>query len=351
MKIILDTNAFYYSFGGWDKSNFGNNNKVVRDKFDELLSDKNNHKVISTITLCEFLVRYRHDTQIIRKGLFFIKDNIDQIYLDPFLPLEMKDIGGLVALSDAGILKRIDAYMEKKVEVESRFSTFFLGLIVVQYTSLYFEKYNELIKPEILTTYVRRMPDNIKSAKEKFILAFRDGYNSDNVERVIKECFNETLYSILVSWTSFLELVKNDPSSDLTEAELAAIFDRLNNTNPNLKKIHKFKSKENNISGLLKELYKNSVPENNRKFIGIYETSLRNKGVQPIQICYMDWIISKMVKRGAKFHKNDILDMLIATVLKDKDTDVVLISFDEDMQEFIKEIDHVSQIYIEKLYI
>ncbi len=244
--------------------------------------------------------------------------------------------------------------MEKKIEVESKFSAFFLGLIVAQYTNLYFEKYNELKKPEILMTYVQRVPGNIKDVEEIFILAFRDGYNSGDVEGVIKECFNKSLYSILVSWTSFLELARSNPYPSLTDAELTSIFNDLNNTNSNLKKIHKLKSEglnnleENNVNKLIRKLYKNAIFEINQEFTNIYKASLKSKDIQSMQIRYMDWIISKMVKRGAKFHKNDILDMFIANVLEKDDT--ILVSFDSDMQDFIKSIGHVSQNYIEKLY-
>ena len=75
---------------------------------------------------------------------------------------------------------------------------------------------------------------------------------------------------------------------------------------------------------------------------------MKNKNIQSVQIEYMNWILSKMVQRGSKFHKNDILDMLISITLQDSDT--VLISFDEDMQDFISSINHISQNYIAKVY-
>ncbi len=126
MKIVLDTNAFYYALGKWDKSNFGNNTKVNQDKFDDLISDKNNHNVISTATLFEFLVRFRNNPQFIRKGLSFIKDNINQSYIDMFLPLEMNDIAGLLALSDGDISKKLIVIWKKRLKLNLNSQLFFL---------------------------------------------------------------------------------------------------------------------------------------------------------------------------------------------------------------------------------
>jgi len=346
MRIVLDTNAFYAYFGEKNLNILTPNQKIDRDKFNDLISSPNNEIVISTVTIYEFLVKFRDDIQIIRNGLLFIKNNIGKIYIDPIMPFEVDDFRKLLAMSDSNLSSTINNYLEKKIDIEASYSSYFLGLLVAQCTDMFLKTDTNFQTSQVLMTYLQCVPNNIMATKEVFVLALRDGYNLHDEEKVVKDRFNEIIYEFLSSWLSFLELVKIHPSSELTDIELHNLFEKIKSENHILKKIHRIQREKNNLSEWITRYIHSSLEPSD--FVKALRCALKKRGVNEIQIKYMDWILAKMVNKGAKFSKNDILDMLIAFVLKD--SDIVLISFDEDMQDFIENIKHVSLNYINQVY-
>ena len=327
------------------------NIKTNRDGFDELIYDPNNAIVISSVSIYEFLIHFRKNIPILRDGLFFIKNNIKKIYGDPSLPFTIRDINLLLASSDDSISEKVNSYMEAKIDIEARLSSFFLGLLITQCTDVYLETNINIQTPNVLRIYRECIPANVKATQDIFILALREGYKLDKVKQVVKKQFNETIYEFLINWISFLEAVKIHPDLEIDENELSELFQKLNKENLNLKNIDNRKNnKENNsMNAWIAKFCKDSAPENSKQFTYLYKSSLESVGMPKIQIEYIDWVISKMGQNGKKFEKNDISDMLIVVVLKD--SDIPLITFDEPMQDFIIKINHISKDYIEKVYI
>lgn len=350
MRIVLDTNAFYTFIGEETLNIPTRNHKIKRNAFETLISNPNNEIAISSVTIYEFLVKFRDDIQVIRDVLLFINNNIEKIYIDPTLPFDVDDLHELIILPDSSLSAKICGYMEKKIDVEASFSSFFLGILVAQYTETYLKTNSDIQTQQVFMVYQQRFPIHVRATKDAFVLALRNGYAQQDAEVVVKNQFNEIIYEFLVSWVSFLELVKVHPDPEITENELHERFEKLNRENPNLKKIHNKKNDRDNnsLNAWIAKFCRDFSSGNDQQFVSMYKAALKNKRIQIIQIDYMEWIMFKMGQKGAKFKKNDILDMLIAIVLKDIDT--VLISFDENMQDFIVSIGHISKSYIEQVY-
>lgn len=343
MIVVLDTNAFYQFMGEKILKKPVTNNKVKLDGFDELIYDPNHEIALSSVTIYEFLVHFRKDIPVIKDGLFFIKNNIKKIYNDPSLPFTVRDIDLLLALSDYNFSKKINSYMQEKIDMEASLSTFFFSLFIAQWTNNYLTAYPDLQTDQVLNTYPGFVVRHCMAQKNIFVLTLQYGYETNDAETVVKNQFNEIIYHFLLQFIELLESIKNNPNNQITENKFAK------NTSKDqiLKQIQRNKIEKNNLNEWISNFHKKTNLDFD-DFAKVSYKILENKGLDPKRIEYMEWILTKMGKQGKKFLKNDISDMLIAVVLKD--SDIPLITFDEGMQDFIVKINHISKSYIEKVY-
>lgn len=344
MKVILDTNAFY------DFMCISQNPNINHDVFRELLSDPNSEVTIPTTTLYEFLIKYEQRIDIIKYGISFITQHVKKIHSESYLPLT-EELKSLTHYSDEKIYDVIQDCKEKRIETEARFASFFVEYLLLQYTLSYISEkqgkaMNESIKLKLLQSC---QPKIFQDTQQQMMQALRDGYKENKAQKVAEDKYNSILIDRLSSWMAFLEFIDNKPNPNLSEEEAfreyASLFEhsrhvnRFHSSNDNINKwIAKYDNKSNKMAstGLLAGL----------------RAGFETKGVHGIQVDYMQWKLSSMSQLIAgetpsKFHKNDILDMLILTVLNDDDS--ILIAFDKNIRRFIAHIKNKSENYINSI--
>jgi hypothetical protein len=193
------------------------------------------------------------------------------------------------------------------------------------------------------------MPKALQVAQEHLEQILRDGYNINKAQKVATESFNSLLIDRLSSWLVFLEFIDNNPKSN-SENELFIEYLRLYGSNPHVKKFRRY---ADNINEWIAKYDNTSKQTASTGLLTVWRTAFEAKGVFGIQVDYMEWKLSSMSQQKigetpSKFRKNDVLDMLILTVLNDEDS--ILITFDRNVRKFIAHIKNKSETYINNVY-
>jgi hypothetical protein len=334
MKVALDTNAFY-AFMGISKDP-----NIKQDKFMELLSDPKNEVVIPTATLYEFFIKHEKNIDDIKNGISFIGQRITQ------------EIISLPQYSDKKIYRVIKNCKDKRIETEASFSAFFLQYLLLQYTlSYFFEKEKKVIDEQTMAKLLLRcIPKMFQDTKKQMLQIIRDGYNIDKAQQAAANGYNSLLIDRLSSWLVFLEFIGNNHNSDLSENEFFHEYLQLFDNNHHVKKFNK---SIDNVNKWIAQYDNVSNKIASTGLLAMLRAAFETKGVYGIQIDYMQWKLSSMSQQKigetpSKFHKNDILDMLILTVLNDDDA--ILIAFDKNVRKFLGHIQNKSEHYINSVY-
>ena len=355
MRIVLDTNAFY-AYYGEEKIGLQKNNKI-KTGFIKILNTEN-EVCISGATVCECLVRFRNENveKILEVLSFIANNNLKIIVCDYFPSMTSFNIVKLLEYTEDELRNSLNDYMELKVRIEAAFAMHFMGLLLVQYSLSYFDgagffksqsEIPEDIKLRnsiILLSFTHYIKDITKPIQIKLVSMLRKGYNIsfEKVESILRDEFNALLFENMLRWTNFLEVVTTTRPSEINSISIEKIFIKS-------KKVKKINEKSDHINKLISNLDRNLGHKSSIYLKSIYEFLLGNKNIQQTQVDYMIRLLSKLGgENPKKFEKNDILDMLILTVLNDKDN--ILITFDEDVQDYLVEIKHKSIQYIEKVY-
>jgi predicted nucleic acid-binding protein/nuclear transport factor 2 (NTF2) superfamily protein len=344
MKVILDTNAFY------DFMCISKNSHINHDVFRELLSDPKNEVTIPTTTLYEFLIKYEQRIDIIKYGISFIVQHVKKIHSESYLPLT-KEIKSLPKCSDKKIYEVIKDCKEKRIETEARFASFFVEYLLLQYTLSYiFEKRGQAMDESIeLKLFQSCAPKIFQDTQQQMVQALRDGYIENNAQPVAEDRYNSILEDRLSTWMAFLEFIDNKPNPNLTVEEafkdFVSFFD-------NSRHVYRFYNSNDNINKWIAKYDNQSNKIASTGLLAVLRAGFEAKGVHGIQVEYMQWKLSSMSQQipgetPSKFHKNDVLDMLILTVLNDDDS--VLISFDKNVRRFIAHIKNKSENYINRI--
>lgn len=346
MKIVLDTNAFY-DFMGISK-----NPNVKHSAFIELLSNPENEVMITVSTLYEFLIKHEQRIDIIKQGISFIGQHVKIFHSESYLPLTKK-IKSLPQSSNEKIYEVIKMCKEKRIEIEARFASFFVEYLLLQYTLSYiFEKQGEATAESAELELLHSCaPKIFQDTQQQMVEALQDGYKKNKAQQVAEDKYNDILLDRLSSWMAFLEFIDNKPNPNLNTEEAfqeyALFFDR----NRHVNKLHK---SSENLNKWIAKYDKKSNKIASSFLLTVLRAEFEAKGIHGIHVDYMQWKLSSMSQQKtgetpSVFHKNDILDMLILTVLNDDDS--VLIAFDKNVRRFITHIKNKSENYINRIYL
>ena len=339
MKIFLDTNALYSYMG------INQNPRVNQPEFLTLLENPDNSVVLNSSSIYEFLVRFSGNLQRVRSGLLFIEEHIDQIY-NPLADLRMKsgEIGDLLALSNTNLKHKIKTYRSARIKVEADYATLFLVFALHCVTAAYMEKVR-FFEESFVHFYADKMVESQNEIREELSRAISNGYLSGDPKGALRDAFNLIWSRKIYEWVNLIEFLRCDPSPDLTKAEVDAEATRIRSQTRDIKKIIKY---TDNIGQWVRELDFKLRVATLIDISNAYRSIMLTKGIHKVQIDYMDFIIVKLGLRGAKFQKNDILDMIIVSVLDEPES--ILISFDDAIRDFISEMGHISSQYINQVY-
>jgi len=252
--------------------------------------------------------------------------------------------------------RKIDLYESQKIFIESTFAMHYMMMLLLLYSVAYFnhknmffiqdnieqEKYaRESIIAYILTKYIPHIANPVKKQLQEILTkGYKEYYQK--VENVFGKEFNNILEYRISEWTSFLELIQVE---DLSDKSMQSLEQRYCESK-NVIKIEKYSDHIARYISLLDKTEHNNPSE----FIkSVYITLLNDRKVKQIQIEYMLGLLVKLGEGNPrKFRKNDILDLIILTCLDQPEN--ILISFDEDVQDFLIEKKHISIKIIENYY-
>ena len=112
--LFLDTNAFYYAAGISTTS-------INLPGLLKLISE--NETCISVVSLHEFLVKFRNDIGVIKKGLQFLADHHIKTAYNKFFPKPENLEYINVDMSESELSTFVQSILQEKIDVESRFAS------------------------------------------------------------------------------------------------------------------------------------------------------------------------------------------------------------------------------------
>ena len=112
--LFLDTNAFYYAAGISTAS-------INLPGLVKLISE--NETCIAVISLHEFLVKFRNDIGVIKKGLQFLADYHIKTAYNKFFPKPENLEYINVDMSESELDTFVQSILQEKIDIESRFAS------------------------------------------------------------------------------------------------------------------------------------------------------------------------------------------------------------------------------------
>lgn len=349
MRIVLDTNAFYAYIG---PESFGHtpNVKIDYQQLNSLLTTEDNEILIPSVSLYEFFVKYSNKPKVIKNVIELSRKKIDTIYNIADLPFTQEEINNIYILSDDLFSKKIDEYKNKKIEVEAKFAARILFLLLLAFFYCYARKnaFQDL-------TFVVALKDWIMSSQDKYMNDYMEllanAYEKEKykAQDILKDAFNknlEELCEVLVSVANFV--IDHDGSvlnDEMIREKLTVIFEK----NSDVSKVRRHSNNINRgIQMMAKDFDKKNNTQTMRDYINNIMLRVVEKSYSTSQKEYLEWLFTKWLQSGGKYLKNDFLDLLIVSSLDKPNS--ILLTFDENMQNYIFDKNHISQEYINQVY-
>lgn len=369
MNIVLDTNAFYSFFGreklGWDIGR-----KVYITELRSVCLSSNHRLYITSVTIFEMIARFQKKPDILKSLLDFTTKNCEIINIG-IKNIESEKINALTRLSDNLLIKKSKKYVQHKIYTEAGMASRLLLLQLLIYINMYFTRaekisicfrnktkdQQELIKSNLFDIVMfKSYETEIKKIDAEFIDALKRGYAKESKTgksgiafKNIKNKFNELLCLKYLEITAFFEYVFADDENNFEKKLLGEEFIEIMEKNNNIQALLEGKEHINyKIMELIKDFEENTSTDFINEYITRYFFKYKNTSFSDSQIEYMGKLFLKWNVNGAKYEKNDLLDMLFLSVL-DK-TGYILITHDEDMIRYIFQKGHISKEYIERTY-
>lgn len=300
--LFLDTNAFYYAAGISTTS-------INLPELLKLISE--NETCISVVSLHEFLVKFRNDICIVKKGLQFLADHNIKTAYNKFFPkpeyLEYINVD----MSASDLSTFVQNILQEKIDVESRFASIIFTSCFFSGAAFSAAKNIDSGMTDFATEVVRRAVTVVNIGNvDVFRQIFTDGYATDDCENYVRHAFQNLLaiyFQALIPICEAAKDVKDDITvdefmnlhnwSDLSE-QLSRRIARSDTTLGYLAKIARAYWRESNDAHLVKYLenFAHSICK------VIPDTALQEYIVDIVESCCL---------QGGAFWKNDILDAFI----------------------------------------
>lgn len=315
---VLDTNVLYYVLGLSPC-------EADIDKLKVFIASKD--VFVSTTSLYEFIIKNRNNSCAIQNCGKFIADNNIKIASNIMNPIPDGVSLEIEKITDAQLIELCKKILEIKIDIESRFIS--LVFDVCLFSGYYFSANLSGEEPTAFCGYVLKTIYKMFGEINTEVLnqVFKEGYETDDCENYVRECFYNLLDFELRYGIPYIEKANN--ISDNTE--LLDIEDWLDSedfvapTENNVKKMRRATSTKY-LQKLGVKYKKNNNDPYLQKHIGkissIINTKIQFSALQEYFYDTLDLIISN----GAAMWKNDFLDALIMCNIQDEH---VLISFDK----------------------
>ena len=318
---VLDTNAFYYASG---IAQFTYDVK----KLQKLIDD--NEVFISSTSLFEFLIKYRKDIDTIHKGGRFLWEKRIKVAGNILNALPKSFSGDIVNITKTELNELCKDVLENKIDVESRYISLLFDMCL--FSGFYFSALSDGKEPSgfCFEVFEKIYKMFAQINLELFVNIFTEGYETDDCENYVKNCFYNLLAFELEKGIPFIERAKTVNDNDIPEAdEWVSTEDYYNDTQ---KLNNKMKAKKSNafLHRLAVTYWKNNNDPELREYIlkitTIFDKKVKFAALQD----YLNDTLFKMMTNGAVLQKNDFLDAIILCNVQDSH---VLITYDNGVIE------------------
>lgn len=314
---VLDTNAFYYAAG---ISECTYNVEKLRKLIQE------NECFISSTSLFEFLIKFRHDISIIHKGGKYLWESKIKLASNVFNPLPDDFSGDIVNIPKSELQELCDKILENKIDIESRIITTLFDICL--FSGYHFSAMSSGIEPSgfcfAVLEKVCRMFASLNS--DVFVDIFTEGYKTDDCENHVRNCFYHLLAFELEKGIPFIERAKavSDDDEMPNVDEWLSAEDYSNDT----QKLNN-KMQQKTSTAFLNRLAitywkKNNDPELKNHIQKIRAIFAKRVKFIALQDYYCDTLVNIMTHGGALW-KNDLLDAIILCNVQDEH---ILITYD-----------------------
>lgn len=202
---VLDTNAFYYAAGISECT-------YDVEKLREFI--RTNECFISTTSLFEFLIKYQNDIEIVKLGGKYLWKNHVLLASNIINPLPEHFTDDLVNITEQQLQLMCTDILENKIDVESRFTSLLFDVCL--FSGYYFVVMENGKEPceycySAMTAVYKMFTENVLDV---FRELYKNGYQTDDCENYIRNCFYNLLAFMLEKGIPFIEKAKSVNSNE-----------------------------------------------------------------------------------------------------------------------------------------
>jgi PIN domain nuclease of toxin-antitoxin system len=333
-KVVIDTNIWYHLSGVSINSN------VSQIAENNLLT---NYEIyLTSASIMEMISKFRNDKENLKKNLKYLNDRnikiiqllhfeIDKKIIDKFACLEISEFDSKTIIGT-------------KIKGESNFLRGYVYMIASACFHLLEEKLYDTIldKKSIKVRHIQLtiaiFEGNFESIFENFHELLNQAYIDNNTEQIIKKEFNDLIYLILRIWIINFYILTDEHYNQ--EDMLDKIYKNksINETSlDNLQSNSTWRKIKRNKDHIFTTFKGNT----NLNKINVFNSEI-TKGlgfdnhVCDIVIKYITFKIKKILIDGAKFQKNDLIDMMLLSAICENVDDIF--TLDQKFLKALKEI-------------
>ena len=338
-KVILDTNIIYYICG------LSTPPDIDISKVRAYLKN-NQGKVnyaISSVSFYELLVRYRKRAHKIRQICSTLRNYHIQICSDVYLPVKLVSPCDFTQIRQQVLERKIAEFLPRKIDVESRFASAILLILLL--TEISFESFptGELNSK---TLAILRAVANISQRATVTCLytAYQSAYQQNDAEIYIRDEFQRLLAMLLplgiAACKKFADIKESDDIVDYYDAipkdELEQERVRIEKAVVRKQSSTQYISKRAIAYG--KNIGDKTLTDYLQHIWGVIQnTPIANESIKE----YIFETIKSTLLKGSAFWKNDIIDAMILGSISKND---YLITCDKKMLEHMSQYqeDHIE---------
>lgn len=332
--LYLDTNALYYAA---EISNGKCDVEKLRDTIAE-----NKAVAISSVSLCEFVMRFKDNIEIIHKGGKFLGDNHISIGFNKYFPRPKKLPIYWNAITENQLEVFVDDIRDNKIDVESRFASICFSICFMSIADFMVK---ESAKDKVGVCYIPTLRNIMKKMNGINMDIFKsivvEGYNTNDCENYLRKCFDNYMEYWLQCFVPIL-IKANEVNSykEYHEIEKETDWDAM--SKDILKKINRSGTTMEFIKKKSMQYWKQMKEDHFEEFLSKLRESV-NKMIKEEAIQeYITDIIQSFLLEGSSFWKNDILDAIIMCHLTDEDK---LVTFDNGAIKHMEKYEEVRLVY------
>lgn len=300
--LYLDTNAFYYAAGiSATNINLPGLLKLI----------SKNEACISVVSLHEFLVKFRNDIGVIKKGLQFLADHHIKTAYNKFFPKPENLEYINVDMSECDLNNFVQSILQEKIDVESRFASIIFTSCFFSGAAFSATKNIDSGMTDLATEVVWRAVTVVSTGNvDVFRQIFADGYATDDCENYVRYAFQDLLALYFQALIPICEAVK-DTKDDVTVDEFMGLYNWNDLSDRLSRKMAKSDTALGYLSKIARSYWRESGDTHLIKYLRNFAKSICKVISDAALQEYIVDIVEGCCLQGGAFWKNDILDALI----------------------------------------